>query len=490
MTRAGLYARVSREEQAAGYSIDTQLNSMRSYAQERGWDVIEYTEPGHTARTDERPVFQELMADASAGRLDVVMVHRLDRGFRNLEDQLRDLRCLRELGVAFVSVQEGFDDSSSHARLIQNVKGSINQYYSDLLSEKTRDGKRARARDGKSNASQPPYGYQRNAEGKDIIDQEAAKAVLLAFKEYATGEQSDMDVANILNRAGYPPSGRARSGRWTREGIRYMLTNPFYVGNVQHGDNLYPGEHEPLVDRELWDAVQALRTKRNQSKGGRRRSDRVYLLSGLAVCAHCGLTLVSQTSTRPGRRDIAQYYCPSKRRAMPCKARPRLTRADVVDEQVGELIKRLWLPDDWRQRLEELSQHREEQDQIEGQRRYLQSKLRRLRDLYLEGDYAKGEYQRLKATLQAELDALQEPETPEVEQAGATLEALADAWQGADVRLRAEMLRTIFQEIVIDVANRQLVCVRPHRPFAILLRMNGLEERNGCFYPRRRTKEA
>jgi DNA repair exonuclease SbcCD ATPase subunit len=175
---------------------------------------------------------------------------------------------------------------------------------------------------------------------------------------------------------------------------------------------------------------------------------------------------------------------------MPCKARPRLTRADVIDEQVGKLIKRLRLPDDWRHRLEELSQHREEQDQIEGQRRYLQNKLRRLRDLYLEGDYARGEYQRLKATLQAELDALQEPETPEVEQAGATLEALADAWQGADVRLRAEMLRTIFQEIVIDVANRQLVCVRPHRPFAILLRMNGLEERNGCFYPRLRTEEA
>jgi site-specific DNA recombinase len=338
MTRAGLYARVSREEQAAGYSIDTQLNSMRSYAQERGWDIIEYTEPGHTARTDERPVFQELMSDASAGRLDVVMVHRLDRGFRNLEDQLRDLRCLRELGIAFVSVQEGFDDSSSHARLIQNVKGSINQYYSDLLSEKTRDGKRARARDGKSNASQPPYGYERNAEGKDIIDQEAAKAVLLAFKEYATGERSDVDVANILNRAGYPPSGRARSGRWTREGTRYMLTNPFYVGDVQHGENLYPGEHEPLVDRELWDAVQALRAKRNQSRGGRRRSDRVYLLAGLAVCADCGLTLVSQTSTRPSRRDIAQYYCPSKRRAMPCKARPRLTRADGIDVQVGKLI--------------------------------------------------------------------------------------------------------------------------------------------------------
>jgi site-specific DNA recombinase len=146
--RAGLYARVSREEQVQGYSLGTQLKSMQRYAETRGWATVEYVEEGFTARTDERPQWERLMADARLGELDVVMVHRLDRGFRNLEDQLRDLRLFKEWAAAFVSVQEGFDDSTSHGRFSQNVKGAVNQYYSDLLSEKVTDGK-SRARSHK-----------------------------------------------------------------------------------------------------------------------------------------------------------------------------------------------------------------------------------------------------------------------------------------------------------------------------------------------------
>jgi site-specific DNA recombinase len=481
--KAGLYARVSREEMAAGYSIDTQLASAARYAQEHGWTVVQYVE-SHTARTDERPVFQEMMGDAEAGGLDAIIVHRLDRGFRNLEDQLRDLRRLREWGVAFVSVQEGFDDSSSHARFTQNIKGAVNQYYSDLLSEKTRDGKKARSRDGLSNASTTAYGYARNSESLDVPDPVTSPAVTLAFETYADGEHSDTDVANILNRAGYAPSGRAKSGLWTREGVRYLLTNPFYAGWVRHGDDLHRGQHEPLVSPELFDQVQAVRARRNLGRGGRRRSDRVYLLAGLAVCSRCGLNLTAQTSIRPGRRDIAQYHCPARVRSMPCTARPRLTRADVIDNQVGQLVKRLRLPEDWRERLEELATHQEDKNAMEGRRTYLQGKLRRLRDLYLEGDYTKGEYSRLKAELQTQLDALQAPEVPEVEEAGATLEALAEAWEGASVHLRREMLSTIFEEIRVDVANRQLLCVKPWPPFLPLFRLDGLVEKDGCFYVR------
>jgi len=482
--RAGIYARVSREEMAAGYSIDTQLDAMRQYARDRGWQEIDYVE-SHTARTDDRPRFQQLMADAEAGLLDVVMVHRLDRGFRNLLDQLQGIARLRTAGVAFVSVLEAFDDSSSYGRLSQNLTGAINQFYSDELSEKTRRGKAARAKDGKSNASTTPYGYARDAEdGVDVPDPDTLPAVVLAFETYARGNMSDTDVAGVLNRAGYPPSGRAKSGRWTREGVRYLLTNRFYVGEVRHGRRTwYPGQHEPIVSQELFDQVQALRSKRNASRGGRRRSDRVYLLAGVGVCASCGLGIVSQTALNPGRRDVPQYFCPSRRRSVTCDAYPALTRADVVNEHIGRIITSLQLPEDWRRRLEELANHRQDVADVEGRRAYLAAKLRRLRELYLEGDYGKGEYDRLKAEMLAELESLRQPAPPEVEEAGVTLEALATAWQNAPVRLQSEMLANIFQEVRVDIPGRRVHSLKPWPPFVPLFRLNNMEERDGYFYP-------
>ena len=104
-----------------------------------------------------------------------------------------------------------------------------------------------------------------------------------------------------------------------------------------------------------------------------------------------------------------------------------------------------------------------------------------------EGDHTKTDYRRLKAGLQAELDSLKEPDAPQVEAAGETLEGLAEAWEGAPVRLRREMLLTIFQEVRADVAARHVHCVKPWPPFLPLFRMDGLQEKHGCFYVEKET---
>jgi len=169
----------------------------------------------------------------------------------------------------------------------------------------------------------------------------------------------------------------------------------------------------------------------------------------------------------------------------------RFCRSHVLEWQMADLVKRLRLPEDWRDRLEELAEHREERDQVEGRRRYLQGKLRRLRDLYLEGDIEKAQYGRQKAELQAQLDALRMPQQPEIEEAGKTLEELGAVWAGAPKRLQAKMLKTIFEEVRVDVANRRIVCLKPYPQFAPLFRMDGMEEReDGCCYYREEDEEA
>ncbi|MBN1659195.1 MAG: recombinase family protein [Anaerolineae bacterium] len=485
--RAGLYARVSREEQAEGYSIDEQMEAMHRFCKERGWTVAaEYAELGYTGTVTERPEFSRALDDCQARKLDILLTHQLDRFYRNLALQLETLGQLGGWGVGYLSVTEQIDYSTPQGMLFLQMLGAFNEYYVANLSRETKKGKRGRAKSGKSNASLPAYGYTRNDDGEDVIEPNAAKGVILAFESYATEQHSDPEVAGILNRAGYAPSGRAKSGRWTREGVRYMLTNPFYIGLIRYGEEYFPGQHQPLIERELWDRVQAIRKKRGSGKGAGRKPDRVYLLSRLARCSDCGLRLTSQTSKGKGRKghETQYYHCPSYRRSIDCSTDGEFAPADEIDPQVAALIARLRLPDDWRERLDELSEHREERENVDGKRTYLKGKLRRLRTLYLEGDIDKAEYDREKHELQAKLDALQVPEQPALEQAGETLESLGAEWANAPKHYQHEMLKVIFEAVYVDVKARKLVCVKPHPQFAPLFSMDGLEERDGLFYGR------
>jgi DNA invertase Pin-like site-specific DNA recombinase len=317
--RAGVYARVSREEEAEGYSLDEQIAAMRRFCRDRGWSVVaEYVEPGHSGTVRDRPAFTEALADCEAGNLDILLTHQLDRFYRNLQLQLETLGQLGRWGVGYLSVTEQIDYSTPQGMLFLQMLGAFNEYYVANLRREVRKGKRGRAKKGLNNASMTAYGYERNDKGIDEIEPKAAEAVNRAFEQYATGEFSDTTIAALLNREGYPPSGRARSGRWTRESVRYLLTNPFYIGHVRHGEDLYPGQHEPLIDRETWDQVQAIRARRGAGKGAGRRAERVYLLARLACCSECGLRLTSQTSLGTGRRghETQYYLCPAKRRSV------------------------------------------------------------------------------------------------------------------------------------------------------------------------------
>jgi hypothetical protein len=147
------------------------------------------------------------------------------------------------------------------------------------------------------------------------------------------------------------------------------------------------------------------------------------------------------------------------------------------------LVSQLALPDGWRERLEELAEHQEECEETEGRRRYLEDRLRRLRELYLDGDFTKGEYNRRRAKLQAELSALTMPEPSAIESAGEALETLGEVRADAPKRLQSKILKTIFQKVVVDLAARQLASVKPWPPFWPLFRMGGLEEgKKGVFY--------
>jgi DNA invertase Pin-like site-specific DNA recombinase len=483
--RAGLYARVSREEQAEGYSLDEQIAAMRRYCEQRGWQVAaEYVEPGVSGTTGDRPALRRVLADCGARKLDVLLTHQLDRLARNLRLQLEILSDLGRWHVAYISVVEQIDYTTPQGSLFLSMLGAFNEYYVANLRRETKKGKRGRATAGRSNASYAPLGYRRQ-DGQDVIDPDTATGVRLAFEAYATGENSDVDVARLLNESGIPPVGRALSGRWTREGVRYLLCNPFYVGMVRYGGETYPGQHEPLITRELWDRVQAKRAERRSPVRRGRGPDRVYLLAKLLRCSDCGLPLIAHTVGGRARGEtvkIPVYMCPSQRRSVECGSQSRYVRASVVEGQVAELIGRLRLPPDWRSRLEAMAGESPEKDEQERKRRKLEGRLHHLREIYLDGDMKRDEYARRKLEIEVQLAGLNSADVPAVHAAGETLENLAAAWARATAEIRGEMLRTLFESIVVDITRARVISVRPRPTFVVLFRMDGMdEEQEGSF---------
>ncbi len=151
-TRAAVYHRVSSEEQVEGYSLDAQQRATAAYCLAHGWTLVhEYRDEGKSAWTDDlakRPSFAKMVADAEAGLIDVVVVHKLDRFSRNLMTTLETLQRLEACGVGFVSISESMDFTTPIGKVILATLGAFAEYYSANLSAETRKGKRERKQQG------------------------------------------------------------------------------------------------------------------------------------------------------------------------------------------------------------------------------------------------------------------------------------------------------------------------------------------------------
>lgn len=203
------YVRVSTEEQAEGHSIAAQLEAIRRYSADQGWEIYrEYNDAGYSAAGDDRPAFRRMLADARAGRFQVLVVHKLDRLYRNLKGLLGTLEQLRDWDVAFVSLTERMDFSTPIGKVALANIGALGEFFLDNLRQETIKGKQQRARAGYWNGDLP-YGYCkglcRNCEhvnGRDCPDYGGpdksdgrvlvphpvdSRGLELAFKLHATG---------------------------------------------------------------------------------------------------------------------------------------------------------------------------------------------------------------------------------------------------------------------------------------------------------------
>ncbi len=484
--RAAAYVRVSSEEQVSGYSLGAQERAAQAFCASQGWEMTSYREEGKSARTDDisrRPALKRLLANVEKGHIHVVIVHKLDRFARNRRVAFDAFERLGKSGVGFVSVAEHLDYSSPAGQLMLTMLVGLAQFYSDNLSFETKKGKGERKARGLPNGLLP-FGTATDSSGLPVLDTQAkwcdvatrrevvpADGLQLAFELAAAGK-TDREVAQALSAAGYRTSGNRGRNPLSKDTVRMILQNRFYLGELPDGQGGWlPGKHGTLIDPDLFDRAHRAR-QANASRPRRVAGQRLpWALSGVAICGSCGASVTVMTNGSGKRR----VRCAGRAQGNGCDEPG--CYASTIEDQIAEVLQAFTVPPQEQDRLLTAWKHFADRSvDATAQRVVLERKLARLKELYVESDLAKAEYQAKRNEVLEQLRALPE-EARDLDVVGRRLATyladLAKAWTDATSEERNRIARQLFTTVVVK--NRTAVALVPRpdlRPFFVTVAVN------------------
>ena len=235
---------------------------------------------------DGSPCSAPLLADITAGRVDTVVVYKIDRLTRSLADFAKIVEILDARGASFVSVTQQFNTTTSMGRLTLNVLLSFAQFEREVIGERIRDKIAASKRKGMWMGGVPPLGYRVEDRKLAVIDSEA-EIVRSIFRRYAElGSvrllKEELEARGIKSKSWTSASGRLIGGKRISRGALYLiLQNRIYRGDIVHKGQSHPGEHAPIIDQPLWDAAQAQLANNTAERTSGTRTRQPSLLAGM-----------------------------------------------------------------------------------------------------------------------------------------------------------------------------------------------------------------
>ena len=315
--RCAIYTRKSSEE-----GLEQEFNSLQAQREaceafidsqrHEGWVCLRaaYDDGGFSGATMDRPALRQLLADISAGRVDTVVVYKIDRLTRSLADFAKIVEILDAKGASFVSVTQQFNTTTSMGRLTLNVLLSFAQFEREVIGERIRDKIAASKKKGMWMGGGPPLGYRAQDRKLVIVDSEA-EIVRFIFRRYAElGSvrllKDELEACGIKSKSWTSASGRLQGGKPFARGALYlMLQNRIYRGEVVHKEQSHPGEHPPIIDQPLWDAVQAQLAGNTAERNSGARNRQPSLLVGMLFDGD-GNRMTPSHAVRKGTRY--RYY--------------------------------------------------------------------------------------------------------------------------------------------------------------------------------------
>lgn len=295
------YLRVSTQEQAKeGVSIGTQRSRLTAFAQSQDWDIYDfYVDEARSAKDTDRENLQRLLHDIqNVDGEKVILVFKLDRLTRSVQDLYKLLQTFEKSNTAFRSATEVFDTTTAMGRLFITIVAAMAQWERENLSERISVNMEQMVMDGKWHGGQVPLGYEWDGDKLSVVEDEAAK-VKTIFSLYNSGKYGLRKLAIHLNERGY----RSKNGSlWSTYTISYLLKNPIYCGDLHWNvgtDKYFTVENvvEPIIERAVFEVTQQIMNARSKMHPRQATSD--FIFSGRLRCARCGSPLSGKVEHKP-----------------------------------------------------------------------------------------------------------------------------------------------------------------------------------------------
>jgi DNA invertase Pin-like site-specific DNA recombinase len=315
--RCAIYTRKSTEEglEQEFNSLDAQREACAAYIlsqRHEGWLQLDefYDDGGYSGGNMDRPALKRLLAEIEAGKVDVIVLYKVDRLTRSLADFARIVEVLDRAGASFVSVTQSFNTTTSMGRLTLNVLLSFAQFEREVTGERIRDKIAASKAKGMWMGGVVPLGY--DVRERRLVANDTEAAVVRTIYERYVELGSMGDLADELARRGVVSKSRQyRDGRavggqaFTRGALAHLIKNHVYVGEVAHRGNIYPGEHPAIIDRDLWERAQVRIAANRRERRTTTRATETSILAGM-IFDGLGRPMSPTHATKGSRRY--RYY--------------------------------------------------------------------------------------------------------------------------------------------------------------------------------------
>lgn len=463
----GIYIRVSTQEQASdGYSIGEQKERLEKYAEAHGWVVYKvYSDPGYSGGSTDRPALRQMIRDTEYGKLDKVIVYKLDRLSRSQKDTLYLIEdvFLRN-HVDFVSMTENFDTGSPLGRAMIGILSVFAQLEREQIKERMQIGLDARAKEGYYHGGPyAPIGYEYQ-NGELIINDYEAMQVRKIYELFLDGMPIHSIHKYIESRY------QTKYGTWQNSGVRSCLSSVVYSGRIQWKGNVYEGRHEAIINPDTFDKVQEELKRRSEKYADKKHPfQRTSMLGGLLWCGNCGARyfVKQNTSKRPGITPAQRYYT--------CYSRGKTTKSMIkdpscknkswnvkdLDKVILDEIRKLAVNPDY---FEETLNTGNEPDYLRNKSALLsrieeiEKQQNRLLDLYQVGGIEFGKLnERIeklsseKENIEAELDGLAAPEPKmSIIDAASVLQSFPESIENTDPEELKKIVHSLIDGVVIN----------------------------------------
>lgn len=468
--RVAIYVRVSTQEQAKeGYSVGEQTDRLRKFCEAHGWIIVKvYVDAGHSGANTDRPALQEMIEDMKAGKLDKVLVYKLDRLSRSQKDTLELIEdVFLPNNCDFESMTEKLDTSTPQGRLFLGILAAFAQLEREMIKERMSMGRYARIKEGKwQGGARVPYGYDYEpALDKLVINEYESMIVKMMFDAFTEGkplyaiEQNMIENGHTFN-----------CGKVDRRNMRYILRNKTYCGYQKHKDEWIPALHDPIITEEEYEKAQVILDANQERFNHSGYRDGIKLhstnLGGLIFCGKCGARFAKSKTGSKQYGFHWNYCCYSRHKKAKAmikdpNCKNKFYRIEDLDNIVFNEIKKLAIDPEY---INQVKKEHEKLDDvqkihaIEEKIKSINAQISRFMDLYGLGNYTIDELdqktkplQEQRSKLKKEMEKLQsdskritEPEVIKL------VQSFEEALDHGTLEDRRTIIEQLIEKIVIN----------------------------------------